>query len=135
MPLGDAPASVPAHLKVTHNDYLELRDKVVGHKDATPGPGRSGHPNVVHLDIDLDGFNLHTTEFDISDAVLKELAELADFFLAHCVAQLTPLMTKFSAELKALGPGHYNLTPAEPPTPWIQRVPPLGSWPQNQLLV
>ena len=131
VPLEDAPA-VPDHLRVTHADYLELRDKVVGHKDAIPGPGRTGHPNVVHLDVDAKGFNLHTIEIDVTDDALLELGALADLFIAHCEAKLVPLMTKFKAELKALGPGSYDVTPAESPAPWIRRVPPLGTFPAKR---
>ena len=82
---------------------------------------------MVHLDVNATGFNLYTTEFDVSEPVLKELAVLATFFIAHCEAKLVPLMAKFKDELKALGPGCYNVTPAEPPIPWIHRVPSLKS--------
>jgi hypothetical protein len=126
--LHDAPP-VPAPLEQTHRDYLEVRNKLVGHKDATPGPGRNGHPNVVHLAVDANGFNLHTTEFTISAPVLAQLGELAAFFIAHCEANLVPLMNKFKAELRALGPGTYNVAPVVPPASWIQPVPPLASPP------
>jgi hypothetical protein len=124
VPLKDAPA-VPDDLRITHNDYLELRNKVVGHKDATPGPGRDGHPNVVLLDIDDKGFNLHTIEFDVSDSVLRELISLATLFITHCEAKLIPLMDKIKPELKALPVGTYLVTPAEPPEPWIRLAPAL----------
>ena len=131
VPLQDAPP-VSDKLRVTHHDYLELRDKVVGHKDATPGPGRVGHPNVVLLEIDAKGYDLHTTEFDVSDAVLQELATLASLFIAHCEEKLIPLMTKFKAELKALEPGTYLVAPTEPPDAWIRRIPPVRSWPMDR---
>jgi hypothetical protein len=126
VPLEGAPA-IPRHLEVTHRDYLELRDKIVGHKDATTTSGRKGHPNVVHLHLDADGLRLHTTEFAIDEKTLKELVQLTDFFLDYSEGQLRPRIEKIKPEFKALGPGSYDLSPTEPPGPWIRRVPPLGS--------
>jgi hypothetical protein len=129
-PLEGAPA-VPGHLQATHKDYLELRDKVVGHKDATVTPGRKGHPNVVHLRLHAGGIEMYTTEFDVDEKTLMELMELTEYFLAYCEAQIRPLMEKIKPELKAFGPGSYDLSPAEPPAPWIRQVRPLGTLPAS----
>jgi hypothetical protein len=120
IPLNDV--SPPQHLAAAHENMLNLRDKVIGHKDAVPTKGYSSTPNMILLDRVDPGFQLHTTRLGEMEAEQRKAAkELCSYFLQHCEAKLRPLTRKYHAELMHYPEGSYELLITEPPNEWIRR--------------
>lgn len=118
-PLGDV--SPPQHLAQFHNDALILRDKMVGHKDATPAEGYTWSPNIVVVRIYPDGdFSLNATMLGQMEPSMKRgLTELCDHFVKHCEASLSGLRGRYVPELMKNPVGQYELVIAEPPAAWL----------------
>jgi len=80
VPLGNV--APPKHLESTHRDLLNMRNKVIGHKDATPASGHTETPNVLILRRDNTGFDLHT-------AITQEMAPDLRKRLRNCAPILS----------------------------------------------
>ena len=114
--------SPPSHLVIAHENLLDLRDKVIGHKDAVPTKGYSGTPNMILLDRIGSRFELNTTRLGEMAAEQRKAAEeLCSYFVRHCEAKLRPLTQKYYPELIRYPEGVYELLISEPPNEWIRR--------------
>ncbi|HLP08677.1 MAG TPA: hypothetical protein VK178_10955 [Opitutaceae bacterium] len=116
IPLKDVPP--PSSLHNTHSMLLKLRDKVMGHKDATPASGDTKSPNILVLDRDRDGFNLHTIRIGgMETRTRSETQALCGYFVQICEAQLKPLIERHGPEIMKQPIGRYELLVNEPPHP------------------
>ena len=111
----------PSHLATTHNDILNLRNKVIGHKDALPAKGHPDTPNMILLHRVGSSFELYTTRvLDMEPEQRKAVKELCSHFITHCEAKLRPLTRRYYAEVMRHQPGVYELLVSEPPNDWIR---------------
>jgi hypothetical protein len=111
----------PKHLEATHCDLLNIRNKVIGHKDATPAPGHTETPNVLIVRRDDAGFHLHTSITQEMDRELRgRIKELCSYYVTHCDQQLDSLIKKYGAEFAQLKPGVYDVIVSEEPGDWIR---------------
>jgi hypothetical protein len=118
-PLAEIPP--PTHLAEYHQDALDLRNKLIGHKDATPARRHTTTPNVVLVHIDSEAFNLHTTIISEMEAPMRNaLKELCAYFVAHCEENLRPLTRGYFSEVMRHPPGVYEIVISEPPADWIR---------------
>jgi hypothetical protein len=118
-PLADIPP--PTHLAEFHQDALDLRDKMIGHKDATPARRHTTTPNVVLVHINSKGFNLHTTIIGEMETPMRNaLKELCDYFVGHCEKNLRPLTRGYFSEVMRHPPGVYEMVISEPPDDWLR---------------
>jgi len=118
IPLDDV--SPPGHLAAAHGNMLNLRDKVIVHKDAVPTKGYST-PNMILLDRVGSGFQLYTTRLgEMGTEQRKAVKELCSYFFQHCEAKLRPLTRKYHPELMRYPEGAYELLITESPNEWIR---------------
>jgi hypothetical protein len=118
-PLAEIPP--PTHLAEFHQDALDLRNKLIGHKDATPARRHTTTPNVALVHIDSEGFNLHTTIISEMEAPMRNaLKELCAYFVKHCEKNLRPLTRGYFSEVMKHPPGRYELVISKPPADWIR---------------
>src|SRR5439155_5416002 len=118
-PLADTPP--PTHLARFHRDALDLRNKMIGHKDATPAQEHTTTPNVVLVHINSEGFNLHTTIIGEMGAPMRNaLKELCDYFVTHCEKNLRPLTKGYFSEVMSHPSDVYELVISEPPADWLK---------------
>jgi hypothetical protein len=83
VPLKDVPP--PQHLAEAREHALNLRDTMIGHKDATPAQGYTATPNIVVVRIYPDNFSLHSTLIGEMCPELKNaLPELCAYFVKQC---------------------------------------------------
>ena len=119
VPLKDIPP--PLHLAATHTMILDLRNKVIGHKDATPAVGNVATPNIILIKLDATGLNLRTVNIKgMTPGIRKEWKSLCSHFVAHCVAQIHPLFMRYYSEIRRQPDGVYELLVTEPPDDWIR---------------
>lgn len=119
LPLATVP--VPLKLLETHEMALSLRNKALGHKDATPAKGHTETPNVVVLNFDGKGFDIHTVRvYDMDEETQLTLRKLCAHFIEHCDVQLDEFVKKYGFELMKLTRGAYRLLLSESPSPWIE---------------
>lgn len=120
MPLKGIPP--PPDLGATHAMILKLRDKVMGHKDATPANGDAASPNIMLIRRDATGFNLHTIIIEgMTAETQKEMTGLCSHFVAHCESQVGPIIARYGPEVMSRPIGEYELLVAEPPNDWIRQ--------------
>jgi len=118
----------PPHLLQNHKDALAVRNKLIGHKDATPGEGHSTTPNMILLHVTPTHFDLHTTTIDSMDEPARmALRELCMFFVDHCEAKLRRVTRIYHSEITSKDPGIYELVVAKPPDEWIRPFRPQSS--------
>jgi hypothetical protein len=118
-PLADVPP--PTHLAEFHQDALDLRNKMIGHKDATPAPRHRTTPNIVQLKIDSQGFYLHTTIIrEMGSETRNALKELCAYYVKYCEENLRPLTRGYFSEVMEYPPGEYELVMSESPADWIR---------------
>jgi len=111
----------PSNLVEFHKDALDLRNKLIGHKDATPADRHATSPNVVLLHINSTGFNVHTAIIAEMETVMRNaLKELCAYFVKYCENELQPLTKGYFSEVMKHPPGHYELVVSEPPADWIR---------------
>ena len=111
----------PTHLARFHQDALDIRNKMIGHKDATPAQRHTTTPNVVLVHITSRTFELHTTAIEEMGAETRNaLKELCAYFVAHCEKNLRPLTTAHFSEVMRHAPGVYQMVISEPPDDWIR---------------
>ena len=113
--------SPPSHLSASHEMVLKLRDKVIGHKDATVAKGDTATPNIILVNRDATGFDIHTIIVrGMAPNIRKELKSLCSHFVAYCEAQIRPLFTRYGQEIMRHPIGVYELLVTEGPDDWIQ---------------
>jgi hypothetical protein len=118
VPLKDVP--IPEHLAEAHEHARNLRNTMVGHKDATPSEGYTATPNIVLVEIDRGNFGLNTAMLGEMGPELKEaLRELCPHFVNHCEANLRRLKKVYLSEVVKNPPGVYELVISEPPADWL----------------
>jgi len=118
-PLAHVPA--PPHLQSTHQRLLDFRNKVIGHTDATPAKGHAESANIVLLNHDATGYDLHTKlPIDMDVTLRKELKELCAHFVNHCERELRPPMQQYLPEVMGHPPDIYELVVSEPPNHWLK---------------
>jgi hypothetical protein len=119
IPLGNV--SPPAHLLTTHRDLLDMRNKVIGHKDATPAPGHTETPNILLLNFDNNGFDLHTSiTVEMDRDTRQKVKSLCSHFVAHCDQEFDSFVQKYTSELSKIKPGAYEVSVSEGPNDWIR---------------
>src|SRR5438067_2182248 len=69
VPLKDVPP--PQHLAKAHEFARNLRNTMVGHKDATPASGYTASPNIVLVGIDAAGLELYAMIISEINLALK----------------------------------------------------------------
>lgn len=111
----------PSGLLFAHTEVLALRNKVLGHKDATPAQGHTETANKLLLQVDANGeVALHTTPpIEMSIQLRTDLKALCAHFIGHCDQQFVLFVKKNSNEL-TLTPGPYQILITEPPDDWIK---------------
>jgi hypothetical protein len=110
----------PQHLAEAHEHALNLRDTVIGHKDATPAKGYTATMNIVLVGIYSDNFSLNsTTPGEMLPPLKSALPELCAYFMKHCEANLSRLSKIYRSELMKNPPGKYELVISEPPADWL----------------
>jgi hypothetical protein len=121
VPLKDV--SAPLELKDAHILMLDLRDKVIGHKDATPAKADATTPNIIIIQRDATGFDLHTMMVkSMKPDVVKNVKILCAHFVAHCETQLRPIMERLGPAIVHFPIGRYELLVTEPPNDWIRTI-------------
>jgi hypothetical protein len=110
----------PPHLAEFHQDALNMRNTMIGHKDATPAQGYTATPNVVLVHINSKEFRLYTTTIGEMELPMRSaLKELCAYFLKHCAEKLRSLTKAYYSEVMKNQPGKYELVISEPPADWI----------------
>ena len=113
----------PPQLSAAHEMILKLRDKVMGHKDATPAKGDSTTPNVMIIDRDAKGFDLHTIIIEgMEPETQREVKSLCSHFIAYCHAQVDPIVKHYGPEIMLRPIGRYQLLVSQPPNDWIRAI-------------
>jgi hypothetical protein len=116
-----AGVSPPLQLAPTHTDLLNLRNKVIGHKDALPAKGHPDTPNMILLHRVGTTFELYTTMvLDMEAEQRKAVKDLCSHFITHCETKLRPLTRRYYSEMMRYKPGVYELLLSEPPNEWIR---------------
>jgi hypothetical protein len=112
----------PPHLAAVHENLLNLRDKVIGHKDAVPTKGYSSTANMILLHRIGSSFELNTTRLGETLPEQRKAAKgLCTYFLKHCAAKLRPLTRKYRHVVARYPQGTYELLISQPPNEWIRR--------------
>ncbi len=113
IPLGSA--SPPSYLLSAHDNILVFRNKVIGHKDATPARGHSDTPNIVLVKINARGFGLSAViTADLETELREQVRKLCVYFVAHCDSKLDPLIERYGHEVMRRPPGRYQLHKRRP---------------------
>jgi len=118
-PLGHIPP--PPKLAEFHQDALDLRNKVIGHKDAVPAQRHMTTPNVVLVHTTSERFALRATTIgEMGVKTRNALRALCAHFVAHCERELRPLTKAIFSEVMRHQPGDYEMVISEPPQDWIR---------------
>ena len=108
----------PDVLKIAHDQLLELRHKVVAHKDGVVG--QFGKTNVVHILRDAKGFNVPTIQLaTLHPSLVVNAKQLCAFYIAHCEHQLNIIIGKYKDSIFALDVGTYELI-LDPSDDWLK---------------
>jgi|SRR5581483_1202525 len=111
----------PPALEAAHATVLKLRNKLMGHKDATPAKGDPATPNVMLIRRNAKGFDLHTIIVEgMLPETRKEVISLCDHFVAHCVSHVQPIIDHYGPEIMRHPIGLYELLVTEPPNDWLK---------------
>lgn len=110
----------PSHLKAAHQRLLDVRNKEVGHQDATATRGGKSR-NVLVIKREGKTAMLYPTGLhDIEQTGREDIRELCSYFVEYCDTKLRPLMESYQAEILRRPPGTYELMLCEPPDDWIR---------------
>ena len=105
---------VPAEFRQLHDEYLQMRYRTIGHKDAVAFP--SAPLNRVIVRVDDTGFELHTVSpFTMLDTGLQQTITLCDRLIEHCVSKVHAYCRHFIG----VGKGIYVLSVEENPAEWL----------------
>lgn len=111
---------VPAEFQPLHDEYLQMRNRTIGHRDAVAFPSAPLNKVIVH--VDNAGFvELHTVSpFTMLDSGLQQTLLLCDHLIKHCVLKVGDYCHHFVG----VAPGTYVLSIDENPAEWLmKRVP------------
>jgi hypothetical protein len=111
---------VPAEFQPLHDEYLQMRDRTIGHRDAVAFPSAPLNKVIVH--VDNAGFvELHTVSpFTMLDSGLQQTLLLCEHLIKHCVLKVGDYCHHFVG----VAPGTYVLSIDENPAEWLmKRVP------------
>ena len=119
----------PDDLAGNHQDAIDLRNKMIGHKDATPAERHSSTPNMVLAHVENAHVAFHTTMIGgMDDSVRLALKNLCLFFIAHCEKYMKPITKVLAPEIRRkYQPGIYELVISEAPNEWIKPFKPPAS--------
>jgi len=107
---------VPAEFQRLHDEYLQMRDRTIGHKDAVAFPSAPLNKVIVH--IDDAGFQLHTVSpFTMLDSGLQQTISLCDRLIEHCVSKVRGYCHHFVG----IGRGTYVLSIEGNPAEWLMK--------------
>ncbi len=107
---------VPAEFRQLHDEYLQMRDRTIGHKDAVAFP--AAPLNKVIVLVDDTGFELQTVSaFTMLDTGLQQTISLCDRLIEHCVSKVQAYCHHFDGIAK----GTYLLRTDGNPTEWLSR--------------
>jgi hypothetical protein len=112
VPLADE--VVPAEFRDLHNEYIEMRDRTFGHKDAVAFP--LAPLNKVIVQVDDLGFELHTVSpYTMLDTGLQRTVKLCDYLVNYCESEVH----KYASHFIGIGKGVYILSVEANPSEWL----------------
>ena len=110
----------PRHLAEAHKNAMDMRDTMIGHKDASPAQGYTATPNIVLVGNFPGKFSLNSTMIGEMYPELKNaLGELCAYFVQYCDTNLSRLRKLYRSEFDKHPPGQYELVISEPPADWL----------------
>jgi hypothetical protein len=110
----------PEHLAEAHKHALDLRDTVIGHKDATPADGYTATMNRVLVGNYPDEFSLSSAMIgEMLPPLRKALRELCAHFRKHCESNMDRLRKQYRSEFDRHPAGKYELVISESPAAWL----------------
>lgn len=119
VPLHDAP--IPAEHTELHHTFLEMRDKVFGHKDATGPQMDTGVLNEVHLLVKDGHVDVHTVMPGYYDkAKLAETIMLCDKLIDVAEERIAAFMEE--TPLPISGDGLYVLNIHDAGKAWLMKA-------------
>jgi len=105
---------VPAEFRDLHNEYLQMRDRTIGHKDAVAFPWAP--VNRVIVRVDDTGFELHTVSpYAMVDTGLRQTVKLCDYLVEYCASKVQEHFSHFVG----IGKGVYFLSIEADPIEWL----------------
>ena len=111
---------VPEQHQVLHDDLIEMRDKVVAHRDLDGPEADWGFVSQVQIVSYGSEVEINTLSPIIPSEMAEEISPL-------CVMLVNSMAEKMKPFLSYLRPpptaGHYTVDLAEKPTEWLHRVP------------
>jgi hypothetical protein len=97
-----------------HDEHLQMRDRVIGHKDATAFP--SAPLNRVIVRVDDTGFELHTVSpYTIFETGLQQTVILCDHLIEYCMSKAKD----YGSHFVGIGKGVYVLSIEADPVEWL----------------
>ncbi|MCC6234282.1 MAG: hypothetical protein IT580_16685 [Verrucomicrobiales bacterium] len=112
--------AAPAHLQSTHDVLLILRDKVIGHKDATIPDKHSGTPNMLFVRKEGNDFELSTVVVtELRPEARKEAMLLCKHFVQYCEEQCRRFLERYGPELGKMSSGVYRVQIDDASPDWI----------------
>lgn len=102
--------SPPAHLASIHAELIEIRNKVIGHKDATIAPGRDATPNIVLLAINHPEITVSVADVLLSPDSFPALDELVAHYLSISDSRVVGFIRRHYGHLLARPNGIYRLS-------------------------
>ena len=111
----------PPRLAEFHEDALEARDRMIGHKDATASKRYTATPNIVTVTIVSGNFDIGTFGrfAEMESPMRNALRELCDYFVDHCEQEVSLWKKAYGCDVMEKGQGKYELVISEPPAEWL----------------
>lgn len=120
IPMHDIP--VPAEHKSLHDDHMEMRHQVFGHKDATGPDTGSGLLNQVRFVLGDGYLNLHTVRAGFYEPRrLQETETLANELVALLDDKINDFMESYPLPISEKE-GVFVLNLDDPTKPWIVKA-------------
>ena len=112
---------VPSEKKAIHDTLLEMRNRALGHKDATAFSDTALNRVLVRAH---DGYiDLHTVfPGDIEQAVLSQTIELCRILIAHCEKAVDPFVRAHLLGANRPVDGSYLVSTEETPPIWLAKA-------------
>jgi hypothetical protein len=108
----------PDELKTAHDQLIELRHKVVAHKDAIGG--NFGKVSPVHILRDSTGFDVAPIQLArLHRPLIDKAKQLCTFYINHCASELSPIIKKYKDSIFARDVGKYELV-LDPSADWLK---------------
>lgn len=113
--------SVPSTKRATHDFLLKMRDKSIGHKDATAFADSTVNRVLVRLGD--DSLSLHTVSpFDIDPAKLADIMALCEELIESCDIALDPYVRTYFLGKSRPAKGEYLIMTEEAPSEWLKHI-------------